>query len=171
MSRFIRFDTDPARAALMAWWSHLGEHDRGGRAELRRCAQPAQVVFVPAFHRLLARLADAGVEAEIDRLAAVAGLAAGVKTHAAGGLAIQLAGGANADEPVISPLRFRRLLDTDDPDESYTLLRRFVAQLGGACDLSSLARAAYDWPYDPELRRDWALGYYAHIPAAKEATR
>lgn len=171
MSRHVRFTEDPARSILLKWWGHLSEHDTAGRAQLRRCESPTQVVFVQAFHRLLDRLRSADLPVEIDRVAAVAGLAAGVKTHTPGRMALQLAGGEGRGEPVISPLRFRRLLDADRPDEVYTLLRRFVAQLGGACDLPSLARAACDWPHLPGLRRDWALTFYANVPDPKESTR
>jgi len=171
MSRFPRFTDDPARGALLAWWTHLCEHDTAGRAQLRRCASPTQVVFVPAFHRLLEKLKAAELHVEVDRLAAVAGLAAGVKTHTRGDMALQLAGGEGKGDPAVSPLRVRRLLDSDRSAEIYTLLRRFVDQLGGACDLPSLARAAYDWAHLPGLRRDWALTYYANAPAPKESTR
>lgn len=170
MTRYARFTDDPARGALLAWWSHLCEHDLGGRAQLRRCESPAQVVFVPAFHRLLDRLKAAGLTVDVDRAAAVAGLAAGVKVHSPGDMALQLAGGEGGDA-VVSPLRFRRLLDADRADEVYTLLRRFVAQLGGTCDLPSLARAACDWIHLPELRRDWALTFYANVPDPKESAR
>lgn len=173
MTRYLRFTEEPARGVLLDWWRHLEEHDRGGRAELRRCATPAQVVFVPAFHRLLDRLRNAGLNVQAtDRLAAVAGLVAGVKSDATspGGMAVQLAGGANTEPPVVSPLRFRRLLETDQPDDVFTLLRRFVAQLGGACDLVSLAHAAAEWPEQPRLRRDWALAYYENIPDMKKET-
>lgn len=173
-SPFPRFTEDPARRALLDWWRDLETHDRGGRAELRRCENAAQVVFVPAFHGLLRALWKAGLSVRPERVAAVAGLAAGVKTHVEHprGMAAQLAGGPGAESGVISPLRFRRLLDADRPDEVYTLLRRFVAQLGGACDLPSLARAAHDWSHEPWLRRDWALAYYENVPdAPKEAAR
>ena len=69
MTRYARFTDDPARGALLAWWSHLCEHDLGGRAQLRRCESPAQVVFVPAFHRLLDRLKTAGLMVDVDRAA------------------------------------------------------------------------------------------------------
>lgn len=89
-----------------------------------------------------------------------------------GGMAVQLAGGANTEPPIVSALRFRRLLETHQLDEVYALLRRFVAQLGGACDLVSLAHAAAEWPDEPRLRRDWALAYYENIPdLKKEAAR
>lgn len=175
MTHYLRFTEEPARGVLLDWWHHLEEHDRAGRAELRRCATPAQVVFRLAFHRLLDRLRNAGLDIRsTDRLAAVAGLVASVKSDVTSprGMAMQLAGGGNADSPAVSPLRFRRLLETDQPDEVFTLLRRFVAQLGGACDLVSLAHAAAEWSDQPRLRRDWALAYYENIPEAKkEAAR
>lgn len=42
-------------SGILSWWSSLKE-DTGGRAELRRAHNPTEVVFLPAYHRLYARL-------------------------------------------------------------------------------------------------------------------
>ncbi len=165
-------------AALLGWYASLAE-DRGARARLRRAATPDEVIFEPAFHRLLRSLERAepplflmGRERR-RALAALAGLAARVREHApapqaavasASALARQMgtAGARNSSAgPAVSEQRFRRLLTTSHLDDRFFQLARVSHLLGDRIDLLSLADGVFDWDDDPDLRQRWAYDYYA----------
>ncbi|MEW6220899.1 MAG: type I-E CRISPR-associated protein Cse2/CasB [Thermodesulfobacteriota bacterium] len=152
---------------LLVWWHELGKN-RGAAATLRRATDPGAVAFSPAFHRLLDGLRAAGCPLgprEADRLAAVAGLAAHVKSHTPGAsLAQQMAAAkAPGSGARVSGLRFRRLLAVAERDELYPLLIRVIRQLGGAVNLVSLANAVFWW--NERTRTTWAYEYYAACPS------
>lgn len=158
--------------ALRAWWQGL-ETDRGERAYLRRAATLTEVMFSPAFHRLIYALRAAGfgvAESRYPKLAAIAGLAARLKSADGKSLGEQCgAPGKSATKPDVAELRMRRLLACDDLEELYTLLRRILALLDDTANLADLAATVWNWkrldekhPYDP--RRRLALDYYAAAP-------
>ncbi|MBA1330283.1 hypothetical protein QQ73_03565, partial [Candidatus Endoriftia persephone str. Guaymas] len=91
---------------LIQWWQGL-ENNKGTRAELRRCTSPDKVMFQPAFQRLCQRLKPEPQEQR--QLASVVGLLAHVRYTTGQKLAYQMAG----NPPVVSELRFRRLLQRD----------------------------------------------------------
>lgn len=161
-------------ALLNDWWQQL-EHDKGERAALRRAACLTEVMLSPAYMRLLRKLrgsnyAISNNNLPLAKIAAIAGLAARVKTPTGVGLATSMGtpkpGGSS---PVFSELRLRRILACDDIDELYTLLRRALALLGDQANLADLAATIWHWsplddkyPYDP--RRRLAYDYYAVAP-------
>jgi len=159
--------------ALLAWHRNLGG-DTGGRAELRRLADPSEAVFVPAFHRLRASLEEAapGVQLRkfdrLERVATIACVTANVKEDlVSGSLGSQLAkvqGGSS--KPAVSTARFRRLLGAAGPPELAQQLRRIVALLDGRADVVALAKAIYRWT--PRTRQTLALDYYRIAPAQNE---
>jgi CRISPR system Cascade subunit CasB len=98
-------------------------------------------------------------------LAAVAGLAAHVKSHTGGAsiaqqMAAPKAPGAGAR---VSGLRFRRLLAVSDRDELYPLLLRVVNLLDGRVNLVSLANSTFWW--NERTKKDWAYEYYTTAPS------
>ena len=116
----------------------------------------------------LGRLRGKGYPVSLDgtvALAAVAGLAAHVKSHIDGGsIAQQMAApkspGAGAR---VSGLRFRRLLTVSDRDELYPLLLRVVSLLDGHVNLVNLANSVFWW--NDRTRKSWAYDYYATAPS------
>lgn len=161
-------------ALLVDWWQQL-EHDKGERATLRRAASLTEVMLSPSFMRLLRALRNQGYaigngNIQLSKIAALAGLAARVKTQTDVGLAAHMGtpkpGGST---PAFSELRLRRILACDDIEELYTLLRRALALLGDQANLADLAATIWNWaplddkrPYDP--RRRLAYDYYAAAP-------
>lgn len=161
-------------ALLVAWWQQL-EHDKGERAALRRAASLTEVMLSPAFMRLLRALRNQGYpigngNIQLSKIAAIAGLAARVKSQTDAGLAAHMGtpkpGGST---PAFSELRLRRILACDDIEELYTLLRRALALLGDQANLADLAATIWNWaplddkrPYDP--RRRLAYDYYTAAP-------
>ncbi|MBI3617666.1 MAG: type I-E CRISPR-associated protein Cse2/CasB [Candidatus Omnitrophica bacterium] len=150
---------DESGKILFKWWKEL-EDGRGDRAQLRRARDPAEVVFVPAYHHLYHQL-------RLDReaLACVAGLCAQVKDNNLGKtLAEQMAEGV--DKAKVSGLRFRRLLRIDDRDELYNAMRRMIQMLGGVVNIYSLAKTAYWW--NQRTKKQLAYEYYEHAPGKEQ---
>lgn len=166
----------PAGRLLFDFWRSLDE-DRQSRAQLRRADGLTQIVLVPAFHRLLNQLRAVISEGKRDdgwlhsdsgrlRLAAIAGALAQVKRHeplqepyrstTAAFMAKRKKG---TESPRVSELRFRRLLQANDMQELYPMLRRTFALMDGVVDVHVLAKDLWFW--GDRLRRQWAYDYYA----------
>lgn len=147
---------------IMKWWGEL-EKQRGDRAELRRCRNPVEVAFVPAFYRLKAMMPDS---VDTMRLAAIAGVLSHVETHLDGTvrtaefLARPKEGGS---APRVSEPRFRRLLRVPDYgyDELYPMMTRLLRQLDRKAHLPSLIGGIYWW--NQLTKRRWAESYYEHL--------
>lgn len=153
-------------AALRDWWSKLKDSP-GPRAELRRCREPAQAVFCPAYHHLRLKLAPLG-QVRRDRLEAIAALLAHVREDEPGApLAAQMArrqeGGENAR---VSGLRFRRLIAHDTVEDLFPALVRVIRQLDGRTNVIDLALVVMNW--NTNTRKNLAYAYYDQAPA-KEA--
>lgn len=166
----------PAGRLLFDFWRSLDD-DRQSRAQLRRADGLTQIVLVPAFHRLLNQLrAEISKEKPNDgwlhsdsgrlRLAAIAGVLAHIKRHEQlqepyrSTTAVFMAKRKKeTDSPLVSELRFRRLLQANDMQELYPMLRRTVALVGGVIDVHVMAKDLWFW--GDRLRRQWAYDYYA----------
>ncbi len=165
----VNFDSDsPVGQIINEFWQGL-EDDKGSRAELRRCKRPDEVVMVPAFHRLCHRVRPL-MKHERDgwemRLAAIAGLLAHVRQlDTRRTLAEQMAA-SKGDSPVVSELRFRRLLQRDRRD-LYGALIRVLGLLDKTANPFDLARSVYYWG-DGERKR-WAFAYFPRVPEKKTA--
>lgn len=153
-----------AGKVLRDWWKNL-ENNTGDRAALRRCVTPAQTVSVPAFHELHWRLKSQGYAVEPDRLLAVAALSARIRTDVSGELPLQMAG--EGEEPPVSQLRFRRLLQCQDHRELFPLLRRALGLLDDNASLVSLADGIYWW--NDRKRKDWAYAYFGRVAKGNAA--
>ena len=158
MSRVFKPDA-PATKRLTGWWAGL-QDDRGTRAELRRCANPQQVLFTPAYQRLCAELTPhmEGQYGWEERLAGVIGLLAHVKASANKSLAEAMAG----KPPVVSELRFRRLLQRDR-NNLYGAMIRILRMLDGKANLPDLMASVFDW--DDGVRKRWSFAYFPNTPA------
>jgi CRISPR system Cascade subunit CasB len=69
----------------------------------------------------------------------------------------------------MKPLRFRRLIEADAPEERLIALRRAVALAGDAINVRELAAACLDW--SAVRRQRWIFEYYAAGFAAPGADR
>lgn len=135
--------SDAHQAVLTEWWSELS---KGDRAKLKRCSSLEEIALLGAYHRLRFDLLTLAIIDPV-RLALVAGLASHVKEpnqtlRIAQQMALKKVGG---DLPVISELRFRRLLAIDELPELYRTMIRIIRILGGEVNLISLADSAYYW--------------------------
>jgi CRISPR system Cascade subunit CasB len=143
--------------ALLAWWREL-EQNRGDRAELRRCADLLQVMQTEAFHAARRRLIGAGLseqESRNPRLAAIIALAAHAKGLSEESLPESFSSGEK--RPLVSPLRFRQILDASDDDELFTRLRRVLPLIDARVNLVQLA--ANVWYWGDSMRKRWIYDY------------
>jgi len=148
-------------SVILSFWAGLDDR-RSDRAMLRRCATPAEAVFVPAYHRLLNDLDDAGTSVVPERLAVIVAVAAHVEKHLPTiDFASQLASGT-AGKAALSSLRFRRLLAVDGPEELLVSLARAVRLLDRSANVVDLARSIRYWSDD--VRKRWAFRYYEKAP-------
>jgi CRISPR system Cascade subunit CasB len=152
---------------LTQWWNSL-QQDTGGRARLRRCHSPEEVMLEPAFHRLLNRLrslieqpdrAEAEIVRDMHRLATVAGLLAHVRRPDNRSLADRMAE-KRGQRVLVSPLRFRRLLKVPF-EELYEAMIRMLRQLDETASLFDLANSVFYW--GDKTRKRWALTYFPKV--------
>jgi len=157
---------DAAKRVLRAWWETLQKEDASGqaradRAALRRAADLNTVACTPAYQRLYRRMVAARDGAgwpsfQQDRLAAVVGLLAHVKTNTEASLPQAMSSDNGQDNPV-SELRFRRLLESPDADALFVGLRRTLPLIQGGVNVLSLADDVFGWSQSTKKR--WAYGY------------
>ncbi len=72
------------------------------------------------------------------------------------------------EQAVMKPVRFRRLIETDAPEERLVGLRRAVQLADRKLNLRELAAACLDW--SAARRRRWIFEYYAAGRAAPDKT-
>jgi CRISPR system Cascade subunit CasB len=159
----LEFKRDSAAGEMLVkWWSDLAD-DKGGRAELKRAPDVTRVVLSPAYqrlHRMLCKvLPDERVPPHAeDRLAIAAALLAHVRDDDGASLPLSMsAHKEGSDRPAVSPLRFRRLLETTDLDDLLVGLRRVLPLLGYRVNVVALAHDVVNW--SDATRKRWAYGY------------
>lgn len=143
-------------AALLAWWKSLDTR-RGPRAELRRCRNAAEVLMTQEFYNAL-RSINPGEKTSIEDFARVVGLLAHVEQHEPGNpFAKRLARGDERSAPLVSGLRFRRLLNVD-VDDLYLPMLRILRLAGRKANIHDFAASVFWW--NERTRKDWARHYY-----------
>lgn len=158
------FDSGTALGnGLYGWWKNLDDN-RADRAELRRCQTLDEVALTGAYQRFY-RYLDACHSLEgakrwqLDRLAAIAGLLAHVKTHTSERLPIAMSA-KNGDKNTVSELRFRGLLKITDTEGLFGALRRLLPLIDHSTDIHQLAKDVYGWSSTSgRVPREWAYAY------------
>jgi len=174
---------------LLAWHRRLtGEFedsekragpDRALRAQLKRCQGPGDALFLPGFASVFqyiypdesARTAAMQNQDVVAALARVAITAAnlggrGAQIDTTTPLALQMLGreGRIADgrieDAMVTPLRLRALLTTEDPDAALARWRRLLPVFAGSgVNLPELAQALAHW--NETTRRMLSFAYFA----------
>jgi CRISPR type I-E-associated protein CasB/Cse2 len=144
----------------------MQEHNRAGRAELRRCQSATEVAFVPSYHALLQRLGSRLNEVDARRVALVAAVLSHVERepHGAPSLGRQM-GQSDGGPARISDSRFRHLLTGADDETTLRELVRVVRQLKREASVERLAQDLMHW--DDAVRLRWARDYYETTAAPK----
>ena len=166
-------------AGAVAWWRDLQPDparnrtgDRGALARLRRCATVGEAMQEPSTIDLFRRCGGTG-----PRDLPAAGLAAAVLAHvrqedpAEPSIARRVGPDSTdkAETALLKPLRFRRLMEAETPDERLIAFRRLVALAGGKLNVRDLADALLAWT--EERQRRWVYAYWnAGQPTPTAAT-
>ncbi len=149
-------------AIALGWWSRaIAPRDtpaaRGLSARLRR-APPLAVLCEAEVMKLAAALDLRPAQA--DRLVQLATLLAELRENSPETLARRL-GGA---EPVMSPLRFQRLMRAEG-EELTDLLRRAILMADRRCNVAALAADLLNWE---GARPRWCFHYFGAEAPAKD---
>lgn len=158
-----------------AWWTELqpgidetGARRKGNRAALARLRRTASLidalgekVTIDLARRLGQKLDGA------RRVAIIAATLAHVRQDARGLTTARLVGYPEDKDgkPLLSELRFRRLLAARDEDLLIDL-RRLVALAGGRANVGDLAVSILGW--SDKTRRRWAFDYFDPSWAASD---
>lgn len=176
------------RSTVLDWYTRncdLEKGDPATRAQLRRCRNRTDALMIPAAVGLARRLGALGRGAHQDDefLGAALDLArvlAHVKRHDKGKRVMQAAGwktfpgerkesDAGNDRPLLSQVRFRRLLTTDSGEPQVNAFVRLVKQLEGTVNVPELTDDFLGWAHESRrarIRNKWAFDYYAAGAAA-----
>ncbi len=163
------------------WWYALNNKvhpDRAALAQLRRCANAADALTVMQAVRLARMLGyDKPDMKKIDDALELAILLAHVRED--DHLPLMRAAGWKSfpgekketdapagERPLLSELRFRRLLKTTR-GERLEAFKRLVRQLKGKANIADLTNSYLFW--GDKVRKDWAFDYY-NAPIAKTDT-
>ena len=162
MSDNISFRPESALGmALLRWWEGL-DKNRGSRAELRRAHDLTAIALTGAYQHLYRTLLAFGWPEEDkpenngrnERLAAIAGLLAHVKTQGERSLPVIMSEG---ERPPLSELRFRRLLESSSLDEVFIGLRRALPLVAYQANVPELANDVLFW--GDSVKKRWAYTY------------
>jgi CRISPR system Cascade subunit CasB len=163
-----------ARHAAAAWWRELqpdpenGGGDRATLAQLRRCATVSELMLEPATIILFRRCA-ADKPDDLPKIALAAGVLAHVRAEDRGMHPARRVGPDAPEKPetaLLKPLRFRRLMEANSPDDRLTAFRRLSAIAGRKLDIETLTDALLlDW--NDEHKRPWVFAYWNADPAPK----
>jgi CRISPR system Cascade subunit CasB len=154
----------PVESTILSFWTSLGRA-RADRADLRRCRNPGEAAFTPAFHRLFGQICSADIRPDLERLAVVAVALANVEQNESSAtFSVQLATGVDG-RPCLSALRFRRILAIDGMPELQTQLARAIRLLDRQANVVNLALSILSW--DDETKKRWAFQYYGKIQIKK----
>jgi len=176
----VKFDPDALMGQILAeFWKSL-ENDKGTRAELRRCRSISEVAITPAFSRMcrqVEKLMPTNFPWE-SRLAAVLGLISHLDPNEKNTVLAKQDNGKyvelfiepmtylSGDRPILSELRFRRLLQREKND-LYPAMIRVLRLLGGNANLFGLAESVFYW--GDKIRKRWAFAYFPNVPEKKSA--
>ncbi len=158
-----------ATAAEIArrWWQALQPDpangrpgNRGALARLRR-ANLLEAMSQPETIQLFRACGQSRHE-QLPRAALLAGVLAHVREDKGG--AASIAQHLGPDDPakpetaLMSPLRFRRLIEAGTDEEELTQFRRMVALMGNTVPVADLAASLLDWGEQRRVR--WTYDYW-----------
>lgn len=166
---------------LRNWWQQL-EDNRAEWAALRRASFIDDILPTPAFFDFLTYIyADEKINFKDEKFiigqAVVASILARVKEDLkdAKSFAKLLAKSKeNSNTPVMSKLRFEKLIKSDDPEQFFIRIRRAVDLLKGRVNIISLANGILHWIHNfyqqdeskerkSHLVFKWATDYYTTV--------
>lgn len=165
------------RSPFRNWWNLYRPDEGASRADfarLRRCASPTEALLEPAAYDLVCRIA--GDDARRDWRAMQAATAAAVLAHVREddpGMPFATRLGQSSDrtggqQPVMSPLRFARLIDAAPGQEQLDAFRRAVQLARRQANVEDIGQALLWW--NERTRIDWTFHYHGAGFAAPRST-
>lgn len=153
-------------AQVAKWWSKIqGPRLNGERAMLKRCKSPDEVALQSIYYTLLESVLELDDVENFHgvittRLPLIVGVLAHVEQDTPGCPVAKAMGmkKQGSDRPVMSDLRFRRVLRTEDSSELYISLIRIIKMLGNRADVKDIIQSLYFW--NDQTRKVWASQYY-----------
>lgn len=159
---WISFNDPAVLRDVEVWWTDL-QKSPGDRARLCRCYDLTDVAFTAGYGKLRTTLLKHG-NLNPQALALVAGVLAHVRENTGGEIrspapvAVQMAfGKPGSDSARVSDLRFRRLIQTQEPAALYPAMIRTIRLLDRSAHLPSLAKGLYWW--NDLTRQTWTFAY------------
>ncbi len=143
--------------------------DRAALAHLRRCGAVSEAMLEPAALRLF-QAVGADSPDDLPTVGLAAAVLARVREDRPGPSVARLVGPGSIETPetaLLRPLRFRRLMEADGPDERLISFRRLVALAGGKLPVRDLAEALLHWSAPRRTR--WVFEYWNTTPPAAAA--
>jgi CRISPR type I-E-associated protein CasB/Cse2 len=153
---------EKARDILLNWRKELSRHTVD-RAELRRARNTLDIAQVGFFHVLVRRLREGGYEVTFynrEALAVAAALVARIRTHSNSGRFAEQMARKRKGNPVISRMRFRRILSADNLEDLLRELSsaiKIMEERGNIIDLADSVIRWGDW-----MRRNWLYSYHGN---------
>lgn len=166
-SKYYLHGADPEE--LVRWWATL-DKNRGVRARLRRVERPDDALLSSGFFQFLSYMPERWSKPEHLYASALVATALAQVAENAGGyqsFAGQLGAG---EQPVMSELRFKQLINSRTPEEFFRRLLRAIRLLKRTVNVISLSEGVLQW-YDEyskgpdrnpvnRLSVKWAGDYY-----------
>ena len=177
MEEKISWAVESHRGKVLHQWWHDLHHDtfnqdgiltrkadRAGCAILRRCATLDEVILSSAYQRFYSYMlvvnawSTDALPWQNDKLAAIAGLLAHVKTETddAEHLSVAMYDKKN-EKLLVSELRFRDLLKVETNDDLFVSMRRALPLIDNKANIYQLANDVYFW--GDNTKKQWAYSY------------
>lgn len=177
----------PKGAIALEWWRGMNDPQRGDRgalAELRRARSTVDAAASHAAIVLAVRLGGQKNDWKARNALDLARVLAHVRGHLEGASIMRIAGfpkfvnpmrapDSEDSQPVLSEVRFRRLLRTGDGEEKVAAFTRLVRLLESKVPVDSLAHGFSYWNhprFGDAVRERWAFDYYAAGSSAPHST-
>ena len=158
------------------WWKDMqpdgNRADPAALAMLRRASTPVEALMlpVPAVMRLRALLAEADWHGSEKRLGVLAATLAHVRKDRPDIRMARLLGPpAPGAAPILSPLRFQRLLAAEGEEELMIQFRRIVAIADRTANIDDLTKSILKWDEDRKVR--WVFAYWGDSASGQQAAQ
>jgi len=164
--------TEAKADAAWKWWSSLQPHEFNGRrtpgdraaiARLKRASSLLEALDEPATFDLFHKLGFSR-DTDLGRAALVAAVLAHVREDRRSERVAASIGdprGGAESTPLITPLRFKRLMSAREPDDLLIAFRRVIAILGRTANVKDLAHVLLAFTDPDERRADIARTRFA----------
>ena len=156
------------------WWKDMqpdgNRPDPAALAMLRRASTPVEALMLPATIRLHDSLQEVGWLGESRRkwLGVLAATLAHVRRDRPDIRMARLLGPpAPGAAPILSPLRFQRLMAAEGEEELMIQFRRIVAIADREANIDDLAKSILEWDEDRKVR--WVFAYWGGSASGQQS--